>query len=86
MKMQHKLLRHPVQTPRYRSGTLNSEVTARAYEVYEHLYGGRQTLARLNERGGLSVGEVIALLYARTYPKEEWRDRESLAFKLMELS
>lgn len=69
---------HPVQPCEIRK--LPAEVTARAYEVYHHLYSG-QTLGRLNERGGFSVGEIVAFLYARSFPKEEWEARaeEALA-------
>lgn len=43
-------------------GDLPMRVLELAYEEYAHNYGTEQSLARLNERGGLSVGEVIGLL------------------------
>ena len=32
-------------------------------------------------RGGFSAGELIAFLYARSFPKTEWRARVDEAFK-----
>lgn len=56
------------------------EVTGKAYEVYHALYPG-QTLERLNERGGLGVMEIIAFLYAHTYPPQEWARRVDQALR-----
>lgn len=64
---------HPVQAER--QGRIDPAVTARAYEVYSHLYGTGQSLDRLNERGGFSWGELVMFLYARGFPREEWRGR-----------
>ena len=79
---------HPVQVHHaYSSKTVvSSVITERAYEVYKELYGGGQSLDRLNERAGFSVGELITLLYARTFPKSEWRTRDKEASTGMTLS
>jgi hypothetical protein len=37
-----------------------------------------------NCRGGFSAGELIAFLYARSFPKSEWRARVDEAFHGME--
>ena len=50
-------------------------VAERCYEVYSALYGNRQSLAHLQRRGGFGAGEVVAFLYARSFPREEWRER-----------
>ncbi len=71
---------HPVQWLYDRGEKLPAEVTRRAYEVYHHLYPG-QTLERLNERGGFGAGEIIAFLYARSFPQAEWDQRVNEAFK-----
>lgn len=79
---------HPVQNNRYSipdKPCAPQVVTARAYEVYRHLYGDSQSLQRLAERGGFGVGELIAFLYAHTFPKSEWRDRSDEAFNGMKL-
>lgn len=55
-------------------GRLPEPVARMAYEVYHHLWPG-QTFERLHERGGFGVGEVVAMLYAHTFPKAEWRKR-----------
>ena len=74
---------HPVMTspPRARDRERNARVpavvTERAYEVYADMYGKTRSLEHICcERGGFTAGELIALLYARSFPKEEWRDRE----------
>jgi hypothetical protein len=66
-------------------GWISPSVTKRAYEVYSHLYGGEQTHQRLHERGGFGAGELIAFLYARSFPKDEWRVRSDEAFHGMKL-
>jgi hypothetical protein len=71
---------HPVQindAPR----AVPREVTERAYEVYSGLYGTSQSLQRLNERCGFGVGELIAFLYARSFPREQWSVRVDEAFR-----
>jgi hypothetical protein len=79
---------HPIQTndinrPHLRP-VMPSEVTLRAYEVYCYVYGEQPALVDLagrNCRGGFGVGELVAFLYARSFPKEEWRKRVDEAFK-----
>lgn len=63
---------------------LPCEVTLRAYEVYCHVYGPQPALVDLAGRGcrgGFGVGELIAFLYARSFPKEEWDSRVQEAFQ-----
>lgn len=71
---------HPVQTVDHQGGELNTNVTLRAYEVYSHVYGPQETLITGHCRGGFSTGELIAFLYAHSFPKEEWRSRVDEAF------
>jgi len=54
---------------------LNELVTRRAYEVYCHLYGPQEAMVTEGCRGGFSTGELIAFLYAHTFPQAEWRER-----------
>lgn len=77
---------HNIQIARRTEGRgwLPEVVTTRAYEVYTNLYPG-QSLAKLNERGGFGVGEVIAFLYAYPFPKAEWLRRTEEAFRGMKL-
>ncbi|HET6219774.1 MAG TPA: hypothetical protein VFE27_22295 [Acidobacteriaceae bacterium] len=80
---------HPVQTPGFnqRSSRLTSTVTLRAYEVYCHVYAPQPAMIDLEGRGcrgGFSTGELIAFLYARTFPREEWRRRVDEVFEGME--
>lgn len=78
---------HPVQI-HYRhgmSGQCPAAVTMRAYEVYCHLYGAQEEMVTGGCRGGFGIGELIAFLYARSFPKEEWRKRVDEAFVGMKL-
>lgn len=84
---------HPVQTrginrDRSGSGQLTSVVTLRAYEVYCEVYSPQPAMVDLAGRGcrgGFGVGELLACLYARSFPKSEWRQRVDEAFKGMKL-
>lgn len=63
------------------SGGIPAPVHMRAYEVYKHCYGEQQALCEGWCRGGFSAGELIALLYAYPFPREEWRARVNEAIK-----
>ena len=76
---------HPVQTPNHggRGGRTPKTVFLRAYEVYCEIYGPQVEMVDLegrNCRGGFSTGELIAFLYAHSFPKAEWRMRVDEAF------
>lgn len=73
---------HPVQTHTCRpGGRLPQPVTLAAYEVYSHVYGPQPALIQGECRGGFSVLEVIALLYAKSFPKKEWDMRVEEALR-----
>lgn len=74
---------HPVQTVDHKGGKIRQEVTLRAYEVYCHIYGEQKALIEGHCRGGFSTGELISFLYARSFPKDEWRKRANEAFEGM---
>ncbi len=76
---------HPVQTGKHRGGKISSLVTLRAYEVYSHVYSPQEALITGSCRGGFSVGELIAFLYAHSFPKNEWQTRVDEAFRGMEI-
>ena len=77
---------HPVQ---HASGVYGAParaptaVTLAAYEVYCHVYSPQEALVTGGCRGGFSAGELIGLLYARSFPKAEWRKRVNEAFNGM---
>ncbi len=75
---------HPVQTKDYKGGKISTAVTLRAYEVYKHCHGEQQALITGDCRGGFSTGELVAFLYAHSFPKEEWRKRADEAFRGMD--
>ena len=69
---------HPVQrshSPPRDPSVAPQAVTLRAYEVYCALYGEQDALVTGGCRGGFGLGELMALLYARSFPREEWRKR-----------
>lgn len=75
---------HPVQKPASNKQSLiNSSVTLRAYEVYSHIFSPQEAIINGGCRGGFGCGELMALLYARSFPKEEWRMRYNEACKGM---
>lgn len=75
---------HPVQKPRSPAQSkISSLVTQRAYEVYSKLEGKQEAMVTGNCRGGFGPGELIAYLYARSFPQEEWRARADEAFEGM---
>jgi hypothetical protein len=69
-----KVETHPIQThnPPER---LPKVVTMRAYQVYCAMFGSQEALVTGGCRGGFSISEVIAFLYARTFPEKEWSAR-----------
>ena len=77
-------LLHPVQTVDYKGGKLSTQVTLRAYEVYCAVFGRQDALVTGNCRGGFGTGELIAFLYARSFPREEWDQRVHEALHGME--
>lgn len=56
-----------------------------AYEVYSHVYAPQAAMIDFEKgcRGGFGMGELIAFLYARAFPKAEWTRRVDEAFKGM---
>lgn len=68
---------HPVQTSQYRreGAECPQVVTLSAYEVYRHCYGEQEAIISGGCRGGFGAGELIAFLYAKQFPKDQWRAR-----------
>lgn len=78
----------PVQITQTRNrepATLREEVVLRAYEVYCHVWGEQSAMVTGCCRGGFGIGELMAFLYARSFPKEEWRRRVDEAIEGMNL-
>lgn len=76
----------PVQTPRRvhgQQGAITTEMHLRAYEVYCEYFSPQPALIDMEGRGcrgGFGMGELIAFLYARSFPKVEWKQRVDEAF------
>ena len=69
---------HPVQVKFHASegrAQCPTAVTLAAYEVYSHVYRPQPAMVTDGCRGGFGAGELIAFLYARSFPKSEWRMR-----------
>lgn len=79
----------PIQVlPRYtKAGQahVSAPVYMAAYEVYSHVYGPQKAMIEGGCRGGFGLGEIIGFLYARGFPKAEWRERVDEAFANMDL-
>ena len=75
---------HPVQTVDYKGGRVPKVVTMAAYEVYCKLFGPQEALVTGECRGGFGTGELIAFLYARGFPPDEWGKRCDEAMKGMD--
>lgn len=71
---------HPVQLVNGKRGQIRAEVAMAAYEVYCHLFTPQNQLVTGGCRGGFGAGEIIAFLYAKSFPKSEWRHRVDEAF------
>jgi hypothetical protein len=81
----------PMQTydrrPSNERGQISEPVYMAAYEVYVHVYGPQEAMIDLEGRGcrgGFNSSEIMAFLYARSFPKVEWRQRVDEAFHNME--
>lgn len=64
-------------------GRVRKEIAERAYEVYGKFH--HQSFETLYQRGGFAASELIALLYARTFPENEWGARMSEAYDKMNI-
>ncbi len=74
---------HPIQG-HYTIVRCPAAVTKAAYEVYEAVCGEQKALITGECRGGFSPGELIAFLYARSFPQKEWRNKFDEAMEGME--
>ena len=72
----HYVTRIPSRIPR--------ALHLRAYEVYRHVYGEQLALRDGHCRGGFGTKELVAFLYARSFPQREWTDRMEEAFRGMQ--
>ena len=68
----------PVQSSHREQGKIPTSVHELAYEVYCEVYSPQEALIDMKGRGcrgGFGMIELIAFLYAHSFPKEEWSDR-----------
>lgn len=77
---------HPVQVNRscHIKAQCPQVVTLKAYEVYCHVYGEQKEIITRACRGGFGVNELVAFLYASSFPKSEWSKRVDEALRGMQ--
>lgn len=68
-----------------KSASVNKHVYLAAYEVYSAVFAPQEAMLIGNCRSGFSPGELIAYLYARGFPRAEWRQRFDEAITDMDL-
>jgi hypothetical protein len=59
----------------HKRATVRESVYLKAYEVYSQVWGPQPAMVTGACRGGFSTGELIAFLYASSFPRQEWRER-----------
>lgn len=74
---QVKRLTMPIQaaTANRKPAVVPTPVYMRAYEVYSGVHGPQEAMITNGCRGGFGVGELVAFLYAASFPKDQWRVR-----------
>ena len=73
----------PVQSSHREQGKIPTSIHLMAYEVYSEVYSPQEALIDMKGRGcrgGFGSGEIIAFLYAHSFPKKEWQQRVDEAF------
>lgn len=79
--IQAKAHSHPSKTAQ-----IPRDVYMAAYEVYCHVYAPQAAMIQGHCRGGFGTGEFLAFLYARAFPKHEWRARVEAAYIGLDLA
>lgn len=81
---------YPIQSRSYghpsKSASVNHHVYLAAYEVYSAVYGPQQALLDGWCRGGFATSELVAFLYARAFPRQEWTARVEEAMNGMDIA
>jgi len=77
-KMTTRLFPIQINPARKSRPQIPEDVYMAAYEVYCHVYSPQEALIDLdgrNCRGGFSMVELVGFLYAKQFPKEQWKQR-----------
>ena len=61
--------------------SIHMAIYMRAYEVYCEIFSPQEHIISGDCRGGFGTLELIALLYAHSFPKNEWKSRFQEAFQ-----
>ena len=73
------------QLLRRECATVPEDIYMAAYEVYCEVYSPQKAIVTGDCRGGFGIGELVAFLYAKSFPKELWRAKVKEAFHGMKL-
>ena len=65
--------------------TVPEPVYMAAYEVYCHYWRPQEALVTGGCRGGFAINELVAFLYAKQFPKEQWKEKVREAWEGMNL-
>lgn len=74
----------PAQIGRYGGGHIPWDVHIAAYEVYSEVFSPQEALIDLEGRGcrgGFGELELIAFLYARSFPRKDWQSITDRIFR-----
>lgn len=68
---------HPVQFEVYgrKQKHIPRDVALAAYEVYCHIFRPQESMITGRCRGGFGIMELAAYLYARSFPRDQWRTK-----------
>lgn len=70
----------PAQIGRHGGSHIPWAMHLAAYEVYCEVFGPQDALIEGGCRGGFGEVELLAFLYARAFPRKEWRARSNEVF------
>jgi len=76
----------PAQIGRHGTGKIPWAMHMAAYEVYSEVFEPQLALVQGGCRGGFGEVELMAFLYARSFPRQEWRQRSDEVFKNVEIT
>lgn len=81
-----KFRTHPVKTDHLfgQAAKVPQTVSLAAYEVRLHVYGPQEVMMPGDCQNEFTAGQLVAFLYARSFPKSEWSVRVAEALHGMD--
>ena len=62
-------------------GTIPWDMHMKAYEVYSYIASPQKAMIEGGCRGGFGTLELLAFLYARSFPKDQWEAKVKESFR-----